>query len=90
MFTFAMLMEIQVALLKKYVQEELDKLDVSHPHLDKKQKLDKVAWMKIVDSIATTGGTYRFGAATAKKKWIEVTRDSPGRSSRRRSQPQTL
>ena len=83
-------MKKQVALLKKYVQEELGKLDVTHPHLDNKQKLDKVAWMKIVDSIATTGGTYRFGAATAKKKWIEVTRDSPGRSSRRRSQPQTL
>jgi hypothetical protein len=83
-----MLMEIQVALLKTYVQEELDKLDVTHPHLDKKQKVDKVSWMKIIDSIATTGGTYRFGAATAKKKWLELTRESPAHSLRRRSQAQ--
>jgi len=85
-----MLMDIQVVLLNKYVQEELDKLDMTHPHLDKKQKLDKVAWMKIVDSIAKTGGTYRFGAATAKKKWLEVTRETPVRSSRRRSHTSTL
>ncbi|KAF2997408.1 hypothetical protein E8E13_005380 [Curvularia kusanoi] len=77
--------ETDIALLKRYVQDELKKLEMTHPHLDKKHKPDKISWMKIVDLIATTGGTYRFGAATAKKKWVEVTREAPLRSARRRS-----
>lgn len=79
------LIEIQIMLLKHYVQEEFDKLDVTQPSLETKQMPDKVPWMKIVETIATTGGSYKFGAATAKKKWIEVTRSAPTRSSRRRS-----
>jgi hypothetical protein len=80
-----LLTEIQIVLLKRYVQEEFDKLDVTQPSLETKQKPDKVPWMKIVELIATTGGTYKFGAATAKKKWVEVTRSAPVRFSRRRS-----
>lgn len=76
---------VQIALLKRYVQDEFDKLDVTHPSLEPKQKPDKIPWMKIVETIAMTGGTYKFGAATAKKKWVEVTRSAPVRSSRRRS-----
>jgi hypothetical protein len=73
-------------LLKRYVQDEFDRLDVTQPSLETKQKPDKIPWMKIVDTIATTGGSYKFGVATAKKKWIEVTCAAPARSSRRRSQ----
>jgi hypothetical protein len=80
-----LLTKIQIALLKRYVQEEFDRLDVTHPSLDAKQKLSKIPWMKIVETIAMTGGSYLFGAATAKKKWVEVTHTGPTRSSRRRS-----
>lgn len=76
---------VQVILLKRLVQEEFDKLEVTNPSVDAKQKPDKIPWMKIVETMATTGGTYKFGAATAKKKWMEVTRSPPTRSSRRRS-----
>lgn len=80
-----MLTETQISLLKQYVQEELDRLDVTQPSLATKQKPDKISWMRIVELVATTGGSYRFGAATAKKKWFEVTRPAPTRTSRRRS-----
>ncbi len=76
----------QIVLLKRYVREEFDRLDVTQPSLESKQKPDKIPWMKIVELIANTGGTYKFGAATAKKKWYEVTRRGSTRSSRRRSQ----
>ena len=72
-------------LLKRFVQDEFDKLDVTQPSLERKQKPDKIPWMRIVESIAANGGSYKFGAATAKKKWIEVSRPAPIRSSRRRS-----
>ncbi|KAJ4362207.1 hypothetical protein N0V95_001451 [Ascochyta clinopodiicola] len=81
-----LLTRLQIMLLKHYVQEEFDKLDVTHPCLETKQKPDKIPWMKIVETIATSGGTYKYGAATAKKKWVEVTRSTPVRSSRRRGQ----
>jgi hypothetical protein len=77
-----LLIEVQIMLLKRYVQEEFNKLDVTQPSLETKQMPDKVPWMKIVEAIATTGGSYKFGAATAKKKWVEVTRSAPIRSSR--------
>ncbi|UPX13898.1 uncharacterized protein EKO05_0004394 [Ascochyta rabiei] len=78
--------EVDITLLKRYVQEEFDKLDVTHPSLETKQKPDKIPWMKIVETIATTGGTYKFGAATAKKKWVELARFAPVRSSRGRGE----
>ncbi|KAJ8112937.1 hypothetical protein OPT61_g4823 [Boeremia exigua] len=65
-----------IVLLKRYVQEELDRLDVTQPSLESKQKPDKVPWMKVVDLIAKNGGTYRFGAATAKKKWLGIQQPS--------------
>ena len=81
-----MLTKIQIALLKRYVQEEFEKLDVTQPSLEAERKPDKVPWMKVVDLIATNGGTYKFGAATAKKKWLELARSASVWSSRRRSQ----
>ncbi|KAJ4992719.1 hypothetical protein SVAN01_01765 [Stagonosporopsis vannaccii] len=78
--------ETDIVLLKRYVEDEFERLDVTQPSLETKQKPDKVPWMRIVELIASNGGSYKFGAATAKKKWFEVTRPVPTRSLRRRSQ----
>ena len=34
---------------------------------------DKVPWKRVADYIRQSGGSYRFGNATTKKKWLEMT-----------------
>lgn len=80
-----LLTKTQIVLMKHYVQDEFDKLDETQPSLETKQKPDKIPWAKIAEKMAATGGSYKFGAATVKKTWREVSQPASTRSSRRRS-----
>ncbi|KAF1934034.1 uncharacterized protein M421DRAFT_110954 [Didymella exigua CBS 183.55] len=77
--------EIDITLMKRYVQDEFDKLDVSQPSLETKQKPDRIPWAKVADRMAATGGSYKFGAATVKRVWRETSQPASLRSSDRRS-----
>ena len=79
------LTDAQIDLMRRYVQEEFDKLDYSQPSLDAKQKPDKIPWAKIAEKIRANGGSYKFGAATVKQKWRETSHPVSTRASRRRS-----
>ncbi|KAH8723902.1 hypothetical protein GQ44DRAFT_728205 [Phaeosphaeriaceae sp. PMI808] len=65
--------DIDLRLLQKFVQEELDRIDESYHHpLNYTQQLSKVQWKKVADDIASNGGSYHFGNSTCKRKWVEL------------------
>ncbi|KAF3045652.1 bifunctional AP-4-A phosphorylase/ADP sulfurylase [Didymella heteroderae] len=68
--------DVDIVLMRHYVQEEFDKLDYSQPSLDAKQKPNKIPWAKIADRMAANGGSYKFGAATVKSKWRETSQST--------------
>jgi hypothetical protein len=68
-----------VELLKAAVVEELKRLENDGRALDAGQRLQKVPWKKIADFISDRGGSYRFGNATCKKKWAEISGSAHGR-----------
>jgi hypothetical protein len=37
----------------------------------------KVPWKKVSAFIYENGGSYRFGNATCKKKWFEISQEAP-------------
>jgi hypothetical protein len=52
---------------------DLDRIDASfHQSLTNDQRLAKVQWKKIADAVHRNGGSYHFGNATCKKKWVEL------------------
>lgn len=62
--TTADLNENQIALLRTAVR----KLSKGHGP----SWLKKIAWKEVSEYIANNGGTYRFGNATCRKKWDEL------------------
>lgn len=79
------LTDAQINLMRRYVQEEFNKLDYSQPALDAKQKPNKIPWAKIAEKMRANGGSYKFGAATVKQKWRETPHAVSSCASRRRS-----
>ncbi|KAH7078382.1 hypothetical protein FB567DRAFT_631722 [Paraphoma chrysanthemicola] len=62
-----------IRLMNQYVQAELDRIDAhQHVALGYEQRLAKVPWKKITDKIHANGGTYHFGNATCKRKYIQL------------------
>jgi hypothetical protein len=61
-------------LLDDAVQQEFDRIESSlqNPYsLSLDQKILKVAWKKVAEFIADSGGSYHFGNATCKRRWLE-------------------
>lgn len=61
-------------LLDDAVQQEFDRIESSlqNPYsLSFDQKILKVAWKKVAEFIADSGGSYHFGNATCKRRWLE-------------------
>jgi hypothetical protein len=53
--------------------QDLDRVDMSnHQTLSYDQRLAKVQWKKVADSIRSNGGSYHFGNSTCKRKWQEL------------------
>jgi hypothetical protein len=64
---------VKVELLTEFVTKDLDRVDASHHHsLSHEQRLAKVQWKKIADSIRANGGSYHFGNSTCKRKWQDL------------------
>lgn len=67
------LMYEKVALLREAVLQEINRIETTHSYgLNHDSKLGKVQWKKVAEYIDSKGGTYHFGNATCKKKWVEV------------------
>ncbi|KAI4692588.1 hypothetical protein J4E81_007004 [Alternaria sp. BMP 2799] len=65
---------IDLQLLNETVQQEFDRIEsnLQNPYsLSFEQKILKVAWKKVAEFIADNGGSYHFGNATCKRKWLE-------------------
>jgi hypothetical protein len=66
------LTKMKIKLLKECVQQELNRINThGHQSLTYNQKLGKVQWKKVADYIYKFG-SYQFGNATCKRKWVEV------------------
>jgi hypothetical protein len=53
--------------------QDLDRIDTNHYNsLSYGQRLAKVQWKKIAESISANGGSYHFGNSTCKRKWQEL------------------
>jgi len=68
----------QLQLLNETVQQEFDRIEsnLQNPYsLSFEQKILKVAWKKVAEFIADNGGSYHFGNATCKRKWLERNHD---------------
>jgi hypothetical protein len=67
----------QIELLEVFVMQDLDRIDSNnHQSLSYDQRLAKVQWKKVADSIHANGGTYHFGNSTCKRKWQELSPNS--------------
>jgi hypothetical protein len=56
--------------------QELDRIDSNYHHsLSFDQRLAKVQWKKVANSIRAKGGSYHFGNSTCKRKWQELNPD---------------
>ncbi|OCK81116.1 hypothetical protein K432DRAFT_404104 [Lepidopterella palustris CBS 459.81] len=66
--------ENDVLLLEAAVTRDIDELETTgaYKNATAHLKLTKVSWKKVSDYIASHGGSYRFGNATCKKKWMEI------------------
>ncbi|CAN9303932.1 unnamed protein product [Alternaria alternata] len=66
--------KVDLELLDDAVQQEFDRIESSlqNPYsLSFDQKIQKVAWKKVAEFIADSGGSYHFGNATCKRRWLE-------------------
>ncbi|KAG9187725.1 sulfate adenylyltransferase (ADP) / ATP adenylyltransferase [Alternaria panax] len=64
----------RLELLDEIVQQEFDRIEsnLQNPYsLSYDQKILKVAWKKVAEFIADNGGSYHFGNATCKRRWLE-------------------
>ena len=61
----------QINLLGDFVQRELARIGRRDPSLNRSARLSKIQWLKVVEHIEKHG-SYRFGVATAKKKYLEI------------------
>ncbi len=71
---YSILILQQLELLDEIVQQEFDRIEshLQNPYsLRIEQKILKVAWKKVAEFIAENGGSYHFGNATCKRKWLE-------------------
>lgn len=55
--------------------QQLSDLDDSYRNVDREHRLSKISWKKASEYIRENGGTYTFGNATCKKKWIELEKE---------------
>jgi hypothetical protein len=69
-----LLTRAKLDLLRMFVQQDLDRINSNclHQTLSYEQRLAKVQWKKVADSIHTGGGSYHFGNSTCKRKWQEL------------------
>ncbi|CAG5178055.1 uncharacterized protein ALTATR162_LOCUS8512 [Alternaria atra] len=66
--------KIDLELLDESVQQEFDRIEsnLQNPYsISFDQKISKVAWKKVAEFIADNGGSYHFGNATCKRRWLE-------------------
>ncbi|CAN9277296.1 unnamed protein product [Alternaria alternata] len=66
--------KVDLELLDDAVQQEFDRIESSLQNpcsLSFDQKIQKVAWKKVAEFIADSGGSYHFGNATCKRRWLE-------------------
>ena len=61
--------------MKETVSQQLNELDDGYGTADREHRLSKVSWKKASEYIRENGGTYTFGNATCKKKWVELEQD---------------
>jgi hypothetical protein len=67
------LMKAKIGLLTEFVKQDLDRIDSNYNHsMSYDQRLAKVQWKKIAESIHNNGGSYHFGNSTCKRKWQEL------------------
>lgn len=61
----------QLRLMEESVKQQLDSLDIGYDSASRSARLQKISWKKVAEYILNHGGTYFFGNATCKKKWVE-------------------
>jgi YHS domain-containing protein len=52
------------------VRDEVAKLNNSS--LSREQQLSKISWKTVATNLASSGGSYHFGNATCKKKFVDI------------------